>query len=210
MSTHEVRSSGAGAAPGQERARIALLAVLIVVGVAGYLFVRGGDSAADDRKNLLPYQLLARTLAEPAQHTHAALRQGLLAAESDRARLNRWPDASTLRDHGVAPFDGTGGPRLTWYSFMQSTTINYVGIPADDIEPAWILAIQEPESGAPPDPSPDDDEHHRLPDGTTLHIYVWMHRFGGRVTPAFVPQPQAEGWVQVFAAPPNPLFPLRP
>ena len=209
MSTQEVRSTGPGAASGQERARIGLLAVLIVVGVAGYLFVRGGDGD-DDRKNLLPYQLLATTLSDSAQQTHSSLRQGLIAAESDRARLKRWPEADTLREHGVAPFDGTGSVGLTWHSFTQSTTINYIGIPADGTDPAWILAIQEPESGAPADPSPNDDEHHRLPDGTTLHIYVWMHRFGGRVKPVFVPQPQAEGWVQVFSAPPNPLFPVRP
>ena len=71
------------------------------------------------------------------------------------------------------------------------------------------LTIQEPEPGALPDPSPNDDEHHRLPDGTTLHIYVWMHRYGGQVPAAFVPLPQNSGWIEVFSAPPNPVAPRR-
>ena len=56
----------------------------------------------------------------------------------------------------------------------------------------------------PPDMSPVDDEHHRLPDGTMLHIYVWMHRYGGQVPVGFVRQPQAAGWMSVYATPPNP------
>lgn len=208
--TREVRSTGPNASAGNERLRILVLAGLVVVGVGLYLFVRGGDTSTDSQKNLLPYQVLARTLTDTEQRTHTSLRQGLLAAEADRARLTQWPDAAVLADHGVAPFDGTGGPRLGWQQFSRGTVTNYVGIPADGAEPAWMLAIQEPAPNTPPDLSPDDDEHHRLPDGTTLHIYFWMHRFGGRVAPAFVAQPQSEGWMQVFNAPPNPLFPVRP
>ena len=62
------------------------------------------------------------------------------------------------------------------------------------------------EPGLPPDPAPNDEEHHRLPDGTMLHIYVWMHRYGGDVPVGFVRQPQASGWTQVFSAVPNPVF----
>jgi hypothetical protein len=68
------------------------------------------------------------------------------------------------------------------------------------------MVLQEPEPNMPPDPAPLDDEHHKLPDGTTMHVYVWMHQYGGRVTPGFIAQPQAQGWTQVFRVPPNPLF----
>lgn len=209
MTGREVRSAGsAGAA--SERFRIIGLAALVIGGVAFYLFVRGTSDDEDARRNLLPYQVLARTLTEAERQTHAAIRQGLLVAENDRARLGQWPAAAALRDHAVPPFDGTGAPGLKWQEFRRGATINYLGVPEDASGPAWLLAVQEPEPNTPPDPSPNDDEHHRLPDGTTLHIFVWMHRFGGRVAPAFVPQPQADGWIQVFSAPPNPVTPVRP
>ena len=78
--------------------------------------------------------------------------------------------------------------------------------PSDPASPAWLLVLQEPEPNMPPDPAPLDDEHHKLPDGTTMHVYVWMHQYGGRVTPGFIAQPQGQGWTQVFRVPPNPLF----
>ena len=61
--------------------------------------------------------------------------------------------------------------------------------------------IQEPDPAAPPDRAPNDEEHHRLPDGRALHIYVWMHRFGGQMKSEFVPQPQGSGWAQVLTKP---------
>ena len=80
---------------------------------------------------------------------------------------------------------------------------------ADPAKPAWLLEIQEPEPGTAPDPAPNDEEHHRLPDGTTLHVYVWTHRLGGQLTPDFVPQPQNTGWVEVFEQVPNPVYAIR-
>jgi hypothetical protein len=82
--------------------------------------------------------------------------------------------------------------------------VNYLGSPADPSRPAWLLAVQEPEPGTLPDPAPNDDEHHRLPDGTLLHVYVWMHHYGGQVPSTFVPQPQNAGWIQIFSTPPSP------
>lgn len=209
MSTHEVRSFGARGTS-NEGFRIVVLAAIVIGGVAVYLLVRSSMANEGAPKNLLPYQVLARSLTEPEQQTHAAIRQGLLAAESDRARLRRWPEAATLRDHGVSPFDGTGGAGLKWQDYQRGVTINYLGTPDDASGPAWLLVVQEPEPNAPRDPAPNDDEIHRLPDGTTLRSSVWMHRFGGRVSQAFVPQPQDDGWIQVFWAPPNPVLPVRP
>jgi hypothetical protein len=76
-------------------------------------------------------------------------------------------------------------------------------------KPAWLLEIQEPEPGTAPDPAPNDEQHHRLPDGTTLHIYVWTHRLGGQIASEFVAQPQNTGWVEVFSQVPNPIYAIR-
>jgi hypothetical protein len=103
---------------------------------------------------------------------------------------------------------GAGAPDggYQWSRFQQGTIVNYFGRPRDPSAPAWLLEIQEPEPGTPPDTAPTDDEHHRLPDGTVLHTYVWMHRYGGQVPAGFVRQPQNSGWTQVFSTPPNPVF----
>lgn len=204
MSVQEVRSAGAG----RERTRILVLGGLVIGAVAVYLAFGRGQSAARDTANLLPYQTLIRTLPETEQQMYNAVRSSLPALETERARLKRWLTPESLANQGVAPFAGDTGVR--WEQFHQGPIVNYIGIPTDPAAPAWLLAIQEPEPNAPPDPAPLDDEHHRLPDGTTLHIYVWMHRIGGRVPARFVPQPQSEGWTELFATPPSPVRPPTP
>lgn len=191
---------------GRERASILLLAGLIVGGLGIYLALRVPGSSRDTQKDLLPYQVLARTLPESEQRTFAALRRGLLEAEAERGRSARWPEPSWLASQGIAPFAAVDGPTLKWQQFQTGKTVDYLAVPSDPASPAWLLVFQEPEPNMPPDPAPLDDEHHKLPEGTTIHVYVWMHQYGGRVAPAFIPQPQAQGWTQVFRVPPNPLF----
>jgi hypothetical protein len=207
MSAQEVRSPGRAAGSRRERAGVLALAGLIVGGIGFYLALRASSDSRDSQKNLLPYQVLVRTLPDADQDVFTALRRGLLEAEADRSRLSRWPEASVLADHGVAPFSDSGAPRFRWQQFHVGMTVNYLGLPLDPSSSAWLLAVQEPEPNTPPDPAPLDAEHHRLPNGTTLHVYVWMHRYGGRVTPGFVAQPQAQGWTEVFAIPPSPVLP---
>jgi hypothetical protein len=181
------------------------LAALIVGGIGIYLALRVSGSGSDTQKDLLPYQVLARTLPDAEQQTFGAIRRGLADAETERGRAARWPEPAALASRGIAPFaDETN--RLHWQQFQQGKTVNYIGIPSDPASPAWLLVLQEPEPNMPPDPAPLDDEHHRLADGTTMHVYVWMHQYGGRVTPAFMAQPQTQGWTEVFRVPPNPLF----
>ena len=204
MSTQEVRSPGRTASSRRERASVLALAGLIVGGLGFYLALRVSGNSRDSQKNLLPYQVLARSLPDSEQQIFSAIRRGLLDAEAERSRLSRWPEPSLLADRGIAPFADRGA--FQWQQFQGGKTVNYLGLPADPSSSAWLLVVQEPEPNMPPDPAPLDDEHHRLPDGTTMHIYVWMHRYGGRVTPAFISQPQGEGWTEVFSVPPNPLF----
>jgi hypothetical protein len=183
--------------------RLLVLGALILGGVVVYLAFGRSAGTADRPANLLPYQSLVRTLPESEQAMYHALRGALTTLEGERAQTRRWPTVTGLAGLGLAPFaDATA---YTWHQLQRSATVNYLGIPTDPAEPAWLLVIQEPEPNQPPDPAPLDDEHHRLPDGTTLHIYVWSHRFGGRVAPRFVPQPQTEGWSEHFATPPNPV-----
>lgn len=198
----EVRSGGVS----KERTSIVTLGLLVVGGLGLYLAMRGRDGATDAGRNLLPYQALVRTLAESEQRMYSTIRSGLPAMEADRAKTSRWGEPMVLAADGVPPFAAAAQDGLEWQKFQRSATVQYFGRPLDPAAPSWILTIQEPEPNTPPDPAPLDEEHHRLPDGTTLHIYVWMHRLGGRVTPEFVPMPQNNGWTELFATPPNPVF----
>ncbi len=204
MNRQEIRSPGRTGS-GRERASLLLLAILIVAGIGVYLALRVSGNGGDTQKDLLPYQILARSLPDAEQQTFLAIRHGLSDAEAVRAEQARWPEPAALANRGVSPFAGDG-QSLRWQRFQQGKTVDYLGLPADAASPAWLLILQEPEPNMPPDPAPLDDEHHRLPDGTTMHVYVWMHQYGGRVTPGFIGQPQSQGWTQVFRVPPNPLF----
>jgi hypothetical protein len=200
MSTSVVPSSPGSKGGRRERAGVLVLAGVIVTVVVVYLALNAAGGGSDSSKGLLPYQTLASTLPESDRQQFLALRQGLLTAESERAKTSRWPEVSSL---------GLPGADYRWTRFERGVVTNYLGQPRDPSQPAWLLEIQEPEPGTAADPAPNDEEHHRLPDGTTLHVYVWTHRYGGQVRTDFVPQPQNSGWVEVFSKTPNPVYAIR-
>ncbi len=189
-----------------ERLGVLAVGAGIVSIVAVYLALNA-TSSRDTTKDLLPYQTLAAQLPDADGQMFRTVREGLLAAEADRARTGTWPEPDALAGRGVAPFasDG-GGAAYQWTRLQQGAIIDYFGRPRDPSAPAWLLEIQEPEPGMRPDTAPPDEEHHKLPDGTMVHTYVWMHRLGGQIEPAFVRQPQSSGWTEVFSTPPNPVY----
>jgi len=200
MTTSVVPSSPGSKGGRRERAGVLVLAGVIVTVVVVYLALNAAGGGSDSSKGLLPYQTLASTLPESDRQQFLALRQGLLTAESERAKTSRWPEVSSL---------GLPGAGYRWTRFERGMVTNYLGQPRDPAQPAWLLEIQEPEPGTAADPAPNDEEHHRLPDRTTLHVYVWTHRYGGQVRTDFVPQPQNTGWVEVFSKAPNPVYAIR-
>lgn len=200
MTTRIVDSSGGEKGGRRERTGVFALAGLISTVVALYLAINMTTGGNESSRGLLPYQALASTLPESDQQLHRALRESLVAAEAGRARTSRWPDISSL---------SLPGSDYQWTRFERGVVTNYLGRPADPSRPAWLLEIQEPEPGMAPDPAPNDEQHHRLPDGTTLHIYVWTHRLGGQVPVDFVPQPQSTGWSEIFLQAPNPVYAIR-
>lgn len=189
------------------RERLGVIALgLTIVGAIAVYAVLNSRGTPDSTRNLLPYQSLAQSLPEADQMVYRAIRQGLLEAEGDRIKSAAWPSPAALASRGVAPFAPGTGPTYKWSLLQQSSIINYFGQPDDGSAPAWLIEIQEPEPGMLPDTAPPDDEHHRLPDGTMLHTYVWMHRLGGQVPVGFVRQPQTVGWTAVFTTAPNPVY----
>ncbi len=182
-------------------------AAAVTVVVAAYLLrpslhsgIDGRPSALDNQ--LLPYQKLVRDAAPSDQRTFRELREGLLEAERIRASTGRWPDVAALAGEGIPPFadDPTRkGPPIKWTSIRQDWVTNYLGVPSDPAASAWALVILEPAPGEPPDPAPNDETHHRLPDGTTLHVTIWRIAEQSRRTGfAALRLPQNEGWTQLM------------
>jgi hypothetical protein len=199
VATKIIRSPDLPARGGRERLGVFALAGVVVTVVVVYL-VWSAVGGRDDTRGLLPYQSLVGALPASDREQFHALRSALLTAEAERAKASRWPEAAALALPGGA---------YHWTRFQQGVVTSYLGRPRDAAQPAWLLEIQEPEAGMLPDPAPNDEEHHRLPDGTTLHIYVWTHPIGGEVPDAAVPQPQNTGWTELFSAVPNPVYAIR-
>jgi hypothetical protein len=203
MHTVEIRPPSVRA----ETLNVLKASAAIVVLVAAYLFrpaIFGGADArsASRPADLLPFQSLVRDASGTDQRMFRELQEGLLEAERLRATTGRWPEAAALAGDGIPPFAADPTRKAAtyrWSTLTQGTIINYVGIPTTADAPAWLLVVIEPEAGAPPDPAPNDETHHRLPDGTTLHVSIWQvperARRGGF---SAVPSPQNEGWTQVL------------
>src|SRR6266576_1213497 len=191
----------------EETVNVLKAAAAVVVVVAAYLFrpamFGGADGGVASRPaDLLPFQTLVRDAQGADQRTSRELREGLLEAERIRATAGKWPDATALAGEGIPPFapDPTRKDvTYRWSTLVQGTTVNYVGIPNPASAPAWLMVVIEPEAGAPPDSAPNDETHHRLPDGTTLHVSSWevperIRRSGFSA----VQLPQNEGWTQLL------------
>ena len=184
-----------------ETTNVVKAAAVIVVIIAAYLFrptVAGPNVATGaPAVGLLPYQKLVRDAPPAEQRLFRELQEGLLEAERIRSVTGQWPDVKTLADEGIPPFaqDPTQKIPYTWTSVRQDWAINYLGTPSDQRAPAWVLVILEPEPGAPADPAPNDETHHRLPDGTTLHVSIWNIPDAARRSGfAALRLPQNEGW----------------
>jgi len=184
----------------EETINVLKAAAAIVAIVAAYIFrpALGTPSPVSmPQAGLLPYQRLIRDAPADEQRMFRELQEGLLEAERIRAQSGAWPDVAALEAEGIPPFapDPTRKIAYKWTSVRQDWAINYLGVPPDASQPAWVLVILEPEPGALPDPAPSDETHHRLPDGTTLHVSIWNTPEGKRRSGfAALRLPQNDGW----------------
>jgi hypothetical protein len=178
----------------------------IAIGVWLYLASSAATSGgAPGARNLLPFQKLIADRPSTEQRVFRELQEGLIEAEAARSSNGSWPTVATLADSGIPPFasDPTQHAAYAWALLHGGTLVNYLGIPQSRDAPAWLLLAQEPEPGAPPDPAAEDEEHHRLVNGSMLHVSIWVHANGRQVGPRLVRLPQAEGWTQLYAVGPS-------
>ena len=189
----------------EELANVFRSAVSIIVLVWIYLAATLGDGT-DARRALLPYQALIQTRPTVDQRMFRELQEGLLEAEAMRSTDGAWPTPETLAANGIPPFadDPTvKGARYRWSLRRSGTALNYVGTPDQPTAPTWLLLVQEPEPGVPPDQAYDDEEHHTLLDGSMLHVGTWSRSAGPALTDRVVVAPHIEGWQQLYAVGPS-------
>ena len=154
--------------------------MVVVIGVWMYLATDSGDAceeATPNKRQLLPFQALIQDRPSTEQRMFRELQEGLLEAETRRADRGTWPAVSSLAGDGIPPFalDPTAkGGQYDWRLMANGTFVNYLGLPQRPDAPAWLLLVQEPEPGAPPDPAREDEEHHRLITGVMLHVSTWV------------------------------------
>ena len=192
-------------------ARTELLLVLrasmaITVGVWLYVASSAGivGGGVAGRRNLLPFQKIIADRPFDEQRMFRELQEGLLEAEAARSTNTSWPTVQSLAAEGIPPFEADPTMRsiYRWRLLQGGTLVNYLGIPQAADAPGWLLLVQEPEPGAPPDPAGEDEEHHRLVNGPMLHVSTWIRPNGQRIDDRLVRLPQAEGWTQLYAVGP--------
>lgn len=188
----------------------ASMALIVIVWM--YLaFASGMGGPAESQKHLLPFQVLIADRPGDEQRMFRELQEGLTEAEAARALSGAWPTSDTLAQEGIPPFAPDPTQRLgyTWSLVQSGSFVNYVGLPKDASGPTWLVLVQEPEPGVPPDQAAEDEEHHRLSTGQMLHVSTWTHaaHLGAA---RMVRMPQAEGWTQLFAVGPAPAVSALP
>ena len=180
--------------------------------VFGALFASGlhasdrGNDSGPQARDLAPFQMLFRDATPTVQRMFREIQEGLIEAENMRVATKRWPAVETLAAQGIPPFPLAHSP-YRWRLLQEGVYAAYVGAPAPGSDaPAFLALIQEPEPGyveTVMPGTPPDELHHRLSDGTLLHVSVWFRPDGlapdDQATIATLAQPFAAGWKQVFA-----------
>jgi hypothetical protein len=193
--------------PQIELGHVVRFSMVVVAGAWMFLAANGTSvhDATGGARHLLPFQALIQDRPPVEQRMFRELQEGLLEAESRRASTGTWPATTALAEEGIPPFaiDPTarGGP-YDWRLTRNGAFVNYLGMPRQPGAPAWLVLVQEPEPGAPPDPAREDEEHHRLLSGEMLHVSTWV-RADARVPEGMIRAPQAEGWMQLYAVGPS-------
>lgn len=125
-----------------------------------------------------PFERRLTELSPEDQRLYRAIREGVVEAERRRSSTGRWLSADDLAREGVPPFapDPIDRGRFTWAFAKTGTAVNYVGTPAASAgREAFIVIVTEPDPGTAPDPNAQIDEvHHRLADGSMIHVTIWM------------------------------------
>ena len=181
-----------------------LVAATAIAAGALLAIAPGSGAGTGPRGGLLPFQVRFRDGPPTVQRMYRQIEEGLLEAERRRSTTKGWPAVATLAAEGIPPF-APARPLYRWTLVRDGVFVDYLGQP-DAGGPAFLVLVQEPErdTSDTTDASPADEVHHRLADGTLLHVSIWF-RDGAPAVPGDQPvtQPAAAGWTQVVVGRPQ-------
>jgi hypothetical protein len=157
---------------------------------------RSGDAA---KQSLAIDEVAFRTLDTSDQRVFRNILDGVGEAEDARGKAGKWPTVEELAARKLPPFvaDPIDHAGYRWRLLQSGTLINYIGTPDPGSKrPTFVIVITEPDPGVAVDPgAPSDETHHRLKDGTMLHVLIWM---GTRAIDAPLAAPMFEdGWRRI-------------
>jgi zinc transport system substrate-binding protein len=177
--------------------------------VMGASWCPGRGAGPSARRTVAADELSVADLDPSAKQTYRACLDGLAAAEDARSRDGAWPSVEQLAQRGVAPFADAS---YRWRLLSDATVVTYDGRAAG--APTFAISVVEPDPGTPIDPQVVvDDMHHKLRDGTVLHVGVWIA--GRAVDPTLDPPldratatpPPEDGWRRITRGEPAPPRP---
>lgn len=176
LRTHEIRPPSARAetwAVARAVFHIVYWSALLISGQAA----ASGNGTASAPPTLAPLERRFADLEAADQRLFRELREGMAEAEAARSLGGAWPSAAALGTRGVPPFaeDPIDRARYRWTSLSAKTVTNYLGTPDPASgRPTFLVIVTEPDPGTAIDPAATVDEiHHRLGDGTMIHVTVW-------------------------------------
>jgi hypothetical protein len=175
-------------------------AVVLCIAAAYILSARPSRHSLSLEPGRPPYQRLFADLQPAEQRMFRELQEAILEAENTRLASARWPAVSELAGAGVAPFAPLPGHRpasTEWALHRDGLVVNYLGLPRQTGQPAYLVLILEPDPALVHGAIPVDEEHQRLADGTILHVTVWMRREPPTDRDRVIAVPPAEGWLQL-------------
>lgn len=157
------------------RATILWLVIALGVFAAGTFF-----SKRSKPQDTPSWQRPVSELTEPQQKFYATLRELLRKAEAERGKSKSWPAPAGIFPEGFS-------------LQQQGIYVNYAG---EREGLRWLVLFIEPDPRFPAENVREDDEHHRLSDGTMLHVTVWTQPTSEPRPERVTAFPAAEGWVE--------------
>ena len=183
-----------------ESVSVLLVSGAIVLVALYAIAARTGLGARAAQADNLPFQTLFQDLPGPEQRIVRELTEGFTEAKRIRGTTGAWPPPADLARDQIPPFaeDALDRAHYQWTLKQERLLFNYLGTPASEGSPEFLLVVQEPDpnGGELAVAGVVDEEHELLPDGKLLHVTYWRRKFAAGAEPIY-PRPEIEGWTQI-------------
>ena len=183
-----------------ESVSVLLVSGAIVLVSLYAIAARTGLGARAAQADNLPFQMVFQDLPGLEQRIVRELTEGFAEAKRVRGTTGAWPSPADLARDQIPPFaaDALDRSGYRWSLKNERLLFNYLGTPAREGSPEFLLVVQEPEptGGETAVAGVVDEEHELLPDNKLLHVTYWRRKFAGGTEPVFS-RPEVEGWTQI-------------